>query len=109
MKNYSEIIINRLKKFSKKDIVISKHALIRIKQRQLKIEEIKRNITNPIRLKYAFKQSSKRIGEEKYDCYFDYSKNLCHRYILVIKEKIIVVTAIKINRKWQHKVYKKIN
>ena len=55
------------------------------------------------------KQPSKKEGEEKYDCYFDYSKNLCHKYILVIKNNIIVVTAIKINRKWQNIISKKIS
>lgn len=83
--------------------------MIRIKQRQLDINEIKENIVNPIRLKFAIKQSSPRKGEEKYDCYFDYSKNLCHRYVIVIKDNIIVVTAIKINRKWQNIITKKMN
>ena len=109
MKNYSNYLAKKLVKFTKKEIIISEHALIRIEQRQLDINEIKENITNPIRLKYAFKQQSKHHDEEKFNCYFDYSKNLCHRYSIIVKDRVIVVTAIKINRKWRHKVYKKIS
>ncbi len=109
MKNYSNQLIKKLTSYSKKDIIISKHAMIRIKQRQIDAEEIKENIINPKRLKYAIKQYSQSQGEEKYDCYFDYTKNLCHRYVIVIKNNIIVVTAIKINRKWQNIISKKMN
>jgi hypothetical protein len=108
MKNYSSYLIKKLALFTKEDIIISNHAMIRIKQRQLSIDEIKENIINPKRLKYAIKQTTKKEREEKFDCYFDYSKNLCHRYVLVIKNNIIVVTAIKINKKWQNIIYKKI-
>ena len=45
------------------------------------------------------KESIKTV--DKFDCYFGYSKTLCHRYILVLKNNLIVVTAIKINRRWQ--------
>ena len=94
--------------FSIKDVVISKHAMIRIKQRQMDVSEIKENIINPKRLRYAIKQSSSKKGGEKYDCYFDYSKNLCHRYVIVIRKNIILVTAIKINKRWQNIVSKKL-
>jgi len=109
MENYSDKLIQKLTSFSKNDIIISKHAMIRIKQRQIDIAEIKENIINPKRLRYAIKQTSHNKWEEKYDCYFDYSKNLCHRYVIVIKNNIIVVTAIKINKKWQNIISKKMN
>jgi hypothetical protein len=38
--------------------------------------------------------SSANANEEKYDCYFAYSKQLAHRYILTINRKIIIVTII---------------
>jgi len=109
MRNYSNCLKKKLASFTKEDIIISKHAMIRITQRQIDIEEIKENIINPKRLEYAIKQSSDKEVEEKYDCYFDYSKNLCHRYVIVIENNIIVVTAIKINRKWQNIISKKVN
>ena len=105
MRNYRVGLIKKLRAFSIEDIIISEHAMVRIKQRQLDINEIKENIINPKRLKYAIKQFPLKKGEAKYDCYFDYSKNLCHRYVIVIRKNIIVVTAIKINRRWQNIVY----
>ena len=55
MKDYSNVLIKKLKSFTKEDIVISHHATIRIRQRQLNVNEIKENIINPKRLKYAIK------------------------------------------------------
>ena len=48
-----------------------------------------------------------KLNEEKYNCYFSYSNKLCHRYILTINSKIIIVTIIKINRDWQKIINKK--
>ena len=61
---------------------------------------------NPKRLSFAEKQKAERGGEEKYNCYFGYSKTQCHRYVLVINAECIVCTIIKINRRWQHIVEK---
>jgi len=38
---------------------------------------------------------------KKYDCYFAYSKHLYHRYAIILNEKVLIVTIIKINRDWQ--------
>ncbi len=108
MINYKDEIINKLKQFNKDDVIISDHALIRLKQRQITEAEIIENIINPKRLQYAIKQEADRPGEEKFDCYFDYSKTQCHRYVLVIKNKVIVVTVVKVNRRWQKIVEKKL-
>ena len=86
MKNYCLYLKNILKSYSKEDIIFSNHAIIRIKQRQIDIKEIKHNLIYPDKLKFALKQYSYKKSEEKFDCYFDYSKNLCHRYIIVIKK-----------------------
>lgn len=100
MINNKEYLIKKLKKYTKKDIKISPRAEIRMIQRQIKKEEVIDNIINPKRLEYAIRQKCQE-HEEKFDCYFGYSKTQCHRYILVIKYEIIVVTVIKINRRWQ--------
>lgn len=94
--------------FKKTDIIITEHTRIRIIQRQLKIDEIIENIINPEKLEYAIKEKAEFPKEEKFDCYFGYSKSLCHRYVLVLKDKVVVVTAIKINRRWQKIVDKKL-
>lgn len=103
MKNYKIYLIEKLKSFNINQIIITKHAKIRMIQRQINKEEILNNIINPKRLEYAIKET-----EEKFDCYFIYSKTQCHRYILVIKNNIIIVTVIKINRRWQKMIEKRL-
>ncbi|MBI4440388.1 hypothetical protein HY638_05435 [Candidatus Woesearchaeota archaeon] len=100
--NYAELLKEKLKEFGKDSVIITAHAQEQATFRQIDIGEIKENIINPRRLAFAGKQEPEKEGEEKYDCYFGYSKTQCHRYILVINEKCIVCTVIKINRRWQH-------
>jgi len=106
--NYKDYVINKLSTFKKEDVILTDHTRIRIIQRQLKVEDIIENIINPKRLEYAIKDKAESPNEEKFDCYFGFSKSQCHRYVLVIKNKVIVVTAIKINRRWQKIVEKKL-
>lgn len=106
--NCKDYVIKRLKSFHKEDIIISDHALIRIIQRQMDADEIIENIINPVRLECAVKEKADNSQEEKFDCYFGYSKTQCHRYVIVIKDKVIVVTAIKINRRWQRIIETKL-
>jgi hypothetical protein len=103
---YNLDLLKILTKYNIKDIVITEHALKQALFRNIKIDEIKENIINPKRLKYYNKQKANNDYEEKYDCYFIYSRTLCHRYILVLNEKCIICTVIKINRKWQRMVEK---
>ena len=98
--NYKDYVVKRLKSFSKEDVKFSPHAEIRIIWRQIDKNEVIENIINPKRLEYAVKEEADN-NEEKFDCYFGYSKRLCHKYVIVIKENIIVVTVVKINRRWQ--------
>ncbi len=91
----------KLSSYSKKDIIITDHAEIQAIVREISLEEIKQNIVKPEKLVYAKEQESKKYSEEKYDCYFAYSKHLYHRYILTLNRKVIIVTIIKINRDWQ--------
>jgi len=99
--NYKDILKEKLSKYQKSDIVITNHAQDQAIFRSISLSEVKHNIINPVRLSYAVKSVADRKGEEKYDCYFGYSKTQCHRYILVINGKCIVCTVIKINRRWQ--------
>ena len=94
----------RLKNYRKKDIVITYHAKIRALVRNIDLEEVKNNIVNPIKLVYVKKLESTKEEEFKYECYFNYSKKYCHKYILVIDGKIIIVTIININRDWQRNI-----
>jgi hypothetical protein len=99
--NYKDILKKKLPKYKKENVIITKHAEKQAIFRSIDINEVKENITNPKRLAYAQKQKAEKKGEEKYDCYFGYSKTRCHRYIIAINTKCIVCTVIKINRRWQ--------
>ena len=96
-----EELKEKLRKYKKENIIITDHAEIQAYVRQIDLEEVKNNIINTEKLVYAEKQKSKKAGEEKYDCYFAYSKTFCHRYILTVNRKVIIVTIISINRDWQ--------
>ena len=106
--NYKDVLINKLKKYKKEDIIITSHAILQAQFRSIDLDEVKENIINPKRLDFAKKQKAEKSKEEKYDCYFGYSKTQCHRYILVINSKCIVCTVVKINRRWQHIVEKNV-
>lgn len=100
--NYKDTLIKKLKNYKKENIILTDHAEIQALFRNIDLNEIKENIINPQRLSYAKKQKAEKECEEKYDCYFGYSKNKCHRYILVINKECIVCSVIKIKRRWQH-------
>jgi len=104
--NYKDILVKKLKKYKKEDIIITSHAKDQAIFRSIDMDEVKENIINPKRLEFVRKQKAEKDGEEKYDCYFGYSRTQCQRYILVINGKCIVCTVIKINRRWQHIVEK---
>ena len=104
--NYKSILINKLKRYKREDIIITTHAQKQAIFRSVDLKEIKDNIINPERLYFVNKQAAEKEGEEKYDCYFAYSNTQCQRYILVINNKCIVCTVIKINRRWQHIIEK---
>lgn len=97
-----ERLKEKLKLYKREDIIITYHAQKQAIFRGISPDEIKENIINPYRLQFAIQQKARKHDEEKYNCYFGYSKTQCHRYILVISKKCIVCTVVKINRRWQH-------
>lgn len=104
--NHAEAVRQRLVRLKKENIIISSHALAQAMFRGITIEDVKENIINPARLCYAIRQEARKPGEEKYDCYFGYSKALCHRYVLVINGNCLICTIIKVNRRWQRRAEK---
>jgi len=87
----------KLSQYKKSDIIITHHAELQAFVREVDLEEVKENILNPTKLVHVKNQKV----NEKYDCYFAYSKHLYHRYVISLNRKIIIVTIIKINRDWQ--------
>ena len=102
-----EELKEKLRQYKKEDIIVKEHAKIQSIIRGIDLEEVKNNIINPNKLVYAEEQVPEEPNEKKYDCYFAYSKLLCHRYILTVNRKVIIVTIIKINRDWQKIVERK--
>ncbi len=96
----------KLKKYTKEDIIITNHAKIRAKIRRIPITDVVHNLLNPSKLHYARREPAKKKGEKKYSCYFIFSKGQAHRYVIVINSSMIVVTVIRINRRWQRRVEK---
>jgi len=91
----------RLKGYKREDIIVTEHADLRADFRKIDLEEVKNNIVNPERLVFIKEVKSKFLNERKFECYFAYSENFCHKYVLTINRKVIIVTIIIINRKWQ--------
>ena len=92
---------DKLKSYSNRNIIVTDHASIRADFRKVTIEEVKNNITNPEKLVYFREVEAKFSNERKFECYFAYNDNLCHKYALTVNGKVIIVTIIFINRKWQ--------
>jgi hypothetical protein len=98
------IFKEKLSKYKKSDIIFTTHAEIRAFGRGIDLEEVKGNILNPTRLVWVEQQKADKSYEEKYECYFSYSKTYCHKYVLTLNRKVIIITIININRDWQRVV-----
>jgi hypothetical protein len=94
---------NKLRTYKKKDIVVTEHADLQAFSRRIDLEEVKENLINPVRLVY-FNREEEYSNEERYECFFEYASNLYHKYAVVLKRKIIIVTVIVINRRWQGEI-----
>jgi len=91
----------KLRTYNKSNISFTDHAEIRAFIRNINLNEIKENIINPKKLA-AFKEvKAEKDNERKFECYFAHSKYYCHKYVLTVNGKIIIVTIININRDWQ--------
>lgn len=95
---------NRLRKYKKKDIIVTDHADMQAFSRRIDLEEVKDNILNPVKLVYFNREVTEDPNEERYECFFEYATNLYHKYAIILNRKIIIVTVIVINRKWQGEI-----
>jgi len=94
----------KLKSYTFRDIIIKKHAKEQAEIRQINVKDVIDNILHPDKLVFVERQEAKHIMEQKYNCYFAYSDNYYHRYIIVLNGKLLIVTIIGINRNWQRAV-----
>ena len=93
-----------LGKYDKSEIIVNKHAREQAEVRQINLEDVKQNILHPDKLVFVEEQEAQNKGERKYNCYFAYSDNYYHRYIMVLNGKLLIVTIIGINRNWQRAI-----
>ena len=105
-KNEVEKVKIKLKKLKKKDIIFSPHSILRASIRRIDTDEVINNLLNPEKLAFAFFERKHKNGD-RYLCYFGYSKTLAHKYVIILNKKCIIVTAIKIKRKWQRRLEKR--
>jgi len=101
-----ESLIEKLKKFSSYEIVFTKHAELRLVQRQIEKETVVDHIRKPDSLKLA-ERLYDRKEEEKYKLWFLPHKRIAYIYVMVInhyQQRIIVKTVIKQKLMWQKKV-----
>lgn len=89
-------------------LIFTRHAELRLVQRQINRETIISDIRNPVSLKLVEKLQSEK-GEEKYKLWFIPYSRTAFVYVIVInpfQERIIVKTVIKQKLGWQKKVEK---
>lgn len=99
-------IVNKLKNIRSYKIIFTKHAEIRLAQRQIKKELVIKHLRDPGTLQLAERRHAK-AGDEKYKLWFIPSKRIAYIYIIVInhtQRRIIVKTAIKQRLMWQKRV-----
>ena len=91
----------KLRGYDNKDIIFTSHAEIRALHRGIDLDEVRGNILNPEKLVSFIEKDLENSDVKKYECYFAYSKNYCHKYVFTLNSKVIIVTIISINRDWQ--------
>ncbi|MEK6913092.1 MAG: hypothetical protein AABW47_00265 [Nanoarchaeota archaeon] len=89
----------RLCRYKRTDIIFTTHAEIRALGRGIDLEEVKSNILNPTRLVWIEQQKANKPKEEKYGCYFSYSKTYCHKYVLTLNELCVKINYFLYKKK----------
>lgn len=103
-KNVNEEVAALLKKARKEDILFDDHARMQSAVRGIDREEVIRNLLNPSKMFFAREQPARGENERKFDCYFGISKRWAHRYVIVINGKLLIITVIRVRKKWQKRV-----
>jgi hypothetical protein len=93
-----------LKRFKEGEVFFDDHARMQSAIRGIDREEVVQNLLNPSKMFFAREQEARGENERKFDCYFGVSKRWAHRYVIVINGRLLVITVIKVRKKWQKKV-----
>lgn len=111
MRNKKDFVLRALAKIKRKNIKFTDHSLLRAYSRGIDPEEVIGNLINPKRLVQVEEQESKFKNERKFTCYFRYSKNQYHKYVIAInlkKRKIIIIMVVKRDRRIQKEIDKHV-
>ena len=101
-KDWSGDVKEKTKKYSQEQIIFTKTELIDwlCKRNNTTADKLKKEVLNPINLAFAEKQQAKFEGknEERFRCYFVYSKNKGRCNILRFKNDLKIITVFPIGR-----------
>ncbi|MBS3057416.1 MAG: hypothetical protein J4415_02200 [Candidatus Diapherotrites archaeon] len=93
-------------------IIFSAAAKLKSQYRKIPMQEVTNRLRNPENLIVAEPQAANSEGEEKYNCYFGFTRHLAHRYVIIFKhkeEEILIASVIKIERQWQKEAEKRVH
>ena len=100
--DWSDVIKEKVKKYSKNQIIFTKSRLIDwlCNRNQSSIDKMKEEIINSNQLIFTEKQEVDYEGEkeERFKCYFIYSGNKGRCYVLKFNHQIKVITAFPLGR-----------
>lgn len=98
--NYAHQVRERLSRIDKEDIIITEYAKRRASWRYVNLQDVSNDLLGPTKLVWAEKQEIR--GEERFNCYFVYSKGMVFRYILIFENgKVKIINIIKVKQRWQ--------
>jgi len=95
----------RVRKYKKSDIVLSKHVLIRCAQRKINPNMIFDLIQNPEKLT-GFEQEFLSRRESKYKLIFQLSNARDLAVVIVLNGRLEVITAWFVIKKWERRMRK---
>jgi len=110
IKNYSEYVKRRLKASKNKPIRYTKHYLENaLNIRKISKHEVKQNLRNPSKLKYAERQKidRKNLTKETYLSHFIYSKNKGLSVPIKFNKGIKILTTYRPGKKTIRKIKRK--
>lgn len=106
-----ESLVEKLGNARSFEIVFTRHAELRLAQRQIEKKTVINDLRKPAFLKLAERLPAKQENDEKYKLWFMPSNRTANIYVVVInhsEQRIIVKTVIKQRLMWQKRVEKHV-
>ncbi len=101
-KDWSDVVKEKVKKYSKEQIIFTKSRIIDwlCKRNNSTIEDLKREVLDSTDLTFTERQEVEYEGEteERFRCYYVYSKTRGRCYVLKLDYKIEIITVFPLGR-----------